>query len=420
MYFEYSASFIAAPLAISPFKLEVSGGLHELRQADFEYVPGVLADSIPDGWGRLVQDRAFLAQGVPRERVRVIDRLSALGAAGMGALSFSPIRQLEEDTTTADIWPLDLQALAAQAARVYEGSAEELLPGMRLGGGSPGGARPKVLAGLRISDDTIDLIVGVTPGIVTGRLPALPADYVPYLIKFGAGEDTLTFGLDIGAAEEAYARMARLAGLEMPTTHLLTAKDGHRHFAIERFDRHGPGGRERLHMHTLGGLLHASHRAPSLDYDALLGATFALTRDHAQLKEAFRRAVFNVFAFNRDDHARNFSFLMDRTGSWRLAPAYDLTYNTGINGYHSTSIAGESLNPTVEHLRTVATTRDLPATDTREVIDQVADAVGHWQAIAKELEIAPAVISRLAGVFARTRAAAFPATTARKGTRTKH
>lgn len=413
MYFEYAAAFIEDPLRVSPFKLPVSPGLHELVSADFDYVPGLIADSIPDGWGRMVQDRAFEKHGLPAGRVRVIDRLSALGAAGMGALVFSPVKPLEADNTSMDAWPLDLEALAAQATRVYDGSAEDLLPEMRLAGGSPGGARPKMLAGLRISGQKTDLIAGVTPATVTGRLPALPADYVPCLIKFGTSQDARLYGRDVGAVEEGYARMARLAGLDIPTTHLLTARDGHRHFATERFDRHGPGGAGRFHMHTLGGLLHASHRAPTLDYESLLAATFALTQDRAQLKEAFRRAAFNVFAFNRDDHARNVSFLMGESGAWRLAPAYDLTYNTGINGYHSTSVAGESLNPTAEHLRTVATARDLSATDTTEVVDQVVDAVGQWEAIAGELEIAPIVISRLATVFTRTRAEAFPPSTTR-------
>ena len=421
MYFEYADSFIADPLHVSPLRLPVSAGLHELVRADFDYVPGLLADSIPDGWGRLVQDRAFEAQGVTAGRVRVVDRLSALGAAGMGALVFSPVRQLEADSASTDTWPLDLEALAAQATRVHEGSAEDLLPGMRLGGGPPGGARPKVLAGMRINGEKIDLIAGVTPGIVTGRLPALPEDYVPYLIKFGKSQDTRLYGRDVGAVEEAYARMARLAGLDMPTTHLLTASDGHRHFAIERFDRHGPGGAGRFHMHTLGGLLHASHRTPSLDYDALLGATFALTQDRAQLKEAFRRAAFNVFAFNRDDHARNFSFLMDASGTWRLAPAYDLTYSTGVNGYHSISVADESLSPTAAHLRTVATMRDLSDHDATEVIQQVADAVGQWETIAMALDIAPAVTTRLANAFTRTRNDAFPPDTTRaKPARKRH
>ena len=112
MYFEYAASFIADPLHVSPLKLPVSPGLHELISADFDYVPGLIADSIPDGWGRMIQDRAFEAQGDSAGRVRVVERLSALGAAGMGALVFKPVRPLETDSASTDTWPLDLEAVA--------------------------------------------------------------------------------------------------------------------------------------------------------------------------------------------------------------------------------------------------------------------------------------------------------------------
>lgn len=415
VYFEYDPSFIAAPLPVSPHVLPVGPGLREHPDRDFDYVPGLIADSVPDGWGRLVQDQAFAAQGVSPERVSVLDRLSALGAAGMGALTFRPASPLDAGRKDAAAWPLDLEALAAQAVRVYDGSAEELLPTMRLGGGSPGGARPKILAGLRArADGGVDLIAGVTPGIVTGRTPALPPDYEPYLVKFGAGTELRVFGRDAGAAEEAYARMARAAGLDLPTTCLLTARDGQRHFAIRRFDRYGPGGIGRLHMHTLGGLIHASHRRPVLDYGTLLAATGWLTRDDRAVLEAFRRAAFNVLAHNRDDHARNFAYLMAADGTWRFAPAYDLTFNEGINGQHTTTVVGEGAAPTTTHLRQLAEDHGLAPRAADEVLERVGDAVGQWPQLARELEIAPAVARGLADAHTRVRCAALPASTARR------
>ncbi|WP_373061215.1 type II toxin-antitoxin system HipA family toxin [Gemmatimonas sp.] len=419
LHFAYDATFIALPLPVSPHVLPVRAGVHAHHERAFDYVPGLIADSLPDGWGKTVQDRSFSGLGVPRERINAVDRLAAIGAAGMGALTFTPAAPLDPDDGST-VWPLDLDALAAQAGRVLSGSAEELLPALRAAGGSPGGARPKVLAGLRESGcGAIDLIAGVTPATVTGRAPALPSEYVPYLVKFGTQDDVRLYGRDAGAVEEAYARMARAAGLEVPETRLLHAGDGERHFAIRRFDRHGAGGVGRLHMHTLAGLLHASHQEPSLDYEAFVQATKWLTRDHVATVEAFRRAVFNVLAHNRDDHTKNFAYLMDSAGRWRLAPAYDLTFSTGPNGHHTTSVAGESLAPTETHLASVAEAGGVHPREGREVLEQVGDAVGRWPEFAGEVNVASTVSQRFTETFNRVRRDVLPTSTARRA-RARH
>lgn len=410
VYFEYHPNFLGSPLDVSPLRAPVKPGLIEHAHRDFDWLPGLIADSAPDGWARTIQDRAFAQLGVGRERITILDRLAALGDAGMGALTFRPVVALGDeaaaDRTASDTtaWPLDLERIAAQAVRVYNGSAETLLPMLQLGGGSPGGARPKVLAGLaERASGRIDLIAGVTPSIVDGRTPALPVDYVPYLIKFGAGDDVRRFGTDVGAVEQAYAEMARAAGIDMPATRLLTTSDGARHFAIQRFDRFGPGGVGRLHMHTVGGLLHASFREPSLDYRQILQLGARLTRDVRTQLEILRRAAFNVFTHNRDDHARNFAFLMDSTGRWRFSPAYDLTFSEGINGHHTTSVADESQSPTRRHLEQLASEMDVPHGDARAAIDQVIDAVGQWHRVATSLTIAPGVIAECERVFRERR-----------------
>lgn len=407
LYFEYHPTFIANPLPVSPLRAPVQAGLLEHPDADFDRLPGLLSDSAPDGWGRTVQDRAFAARGQDRRTLTIMDRLAAVGAAGMGALTFQPAEVLEGDRSDhADRWPLLLPDVAAQAVRLYDGSAEALLPTLRLGGGSPGGARPKVLAGLAERDDgRIELIAGVTPSMLLGRAPALPSDYVPYLIKFGAGEDVQRFGRDVGAVEHAYALMARAAGLDVPTTRLLEAQDGERHFACARFDRFGPGGIGRRHMHTAGGLLHASYRLPSLDYRQLLQLGLYLTRAMPTAVELLRRAAFNVFTHNRDDHARNFAFLMDEAGQWTCSPAYDLTYSDGINGHHTTSVADETEHPGRAALEKLGAEVDLPAAQVQAVIEQVIDQVGQWPAVARSLEIARPVIDSLEQVFTRLRTA---------------
>jgi serine/threonine-protein kinase HipA len=405
VYFEYDPAFLAESLPVSPLHTPARAGLFNHAHRDFDRLPGLIADSAPDGWGRTVQDRAFAAIGVDRARITILDRLAAVGCAAMGALTFRPVEMLEADASNAGAgWPLDLERVASQAVRVFDGSAEELLPALRLGGGSPGGARPKVLAGLaERPNGNIDIFTGVTRDLLIGRATALPPAYTPWLIKFGAGADARLFGRDVGAVEAAYAEMARRAGLDVPSTRLLQAADGERHFAIERFDRFGPGGIERRHMHTASGLLHASFREPSLDYEMLMKLAQGLTHAVPASLEVLRRAAFNVFTHNRDDHARNFAFLMDDAGQWSFSPAYDLMYGEGLNGHHTTSVADESLSPGRRQLEQLADRRDLPMGAVRAAIDEVIDQVGQWRTVAASLEIASPVIDRLEQVFTRVR-----------------
>jgi serine/threonine-protein kinase HipA len=361
VYFEYDRAFLQAPLPISPFKLPVRPGVAEHGERGFAEVFGVFNDSLPDGWGLLLMDREFRRRGVDPVRLSILDRLAYIGTRGMGALTYHPPTGGGDD----DARSIDLAAIASQAERILEGSAEEVLPALRIAGGSPGGARPKIVVGVR------------GDGHLISGTAALPDGYRHFLVKFPASEDPS----DVGAVEEAYARMARAAGIDVPTTRLFDTPDGGRYFGAERFDREG---NLRLHMHTLGGILHASHRLPSLDYEGLLLATLELTKDHRQMEEAFRRMAFNVFAHNRDDHVKNFSYLMDRGGRWRFAPAYDLVYSEGPGGEHTMAVAGEARNPAERDMLGVAERCDLDASRASRILQQVQSAVQEWSRFARE------------------------------------
>jgi serine/threonine-protein kinase HipA len=353
--FEYDAAFLTEPLPISPFKLPTRPGAFEDTEWTFGGLPGVFNDSLPDGWGLLLMDRHFRKQGMPLGKVTPLDRLAYIHTRGMGALTYHP-----SSDGPAKSGFLDLNKLADQAERILEGSPEEVLPALQLAGGSPGGARPKVLVGVR--PEAMRLIAG------TGELPP---GYRHYVIKFGTRDD----GPFTGPIEAAYALMARSAGITVPETRLFQTEDGRKHFGAERFDRNG---NERLHAHTLGGLLHASHRVPSLDYEGFLKATLALTKDHRQLDEAYRRMAFNVLAHNRDDHVKNISYLMHPDGTWQLAPAYDLIYSTGINGWHTMDVAGEAQEPRREHMVHLADTTGIRRSDALAIIEEVREAIEKW------------------------------------------
>lgn len=363
IYFEYAASFIDDPLPLSPFKLPVRPGLHEDVERTFGGLHGVFYDSLPDGWGLLLMDRRFRQAGIDLGRVTPLDRLAYIGGRSMGALIYQPAQSLDE----ASLLTVDLDHLAGQAKLVLEGSAEDILPQLVVAGGSPGGARPKVLVGVREADN--HMVSGGT---------GLPEGYRHYMIKFGALED----GADIGAVEAAYAIMAGQAGIEMRRTRLFETGAG-RYFGVERFDVNG----ERRHVHTLGGLLHASHRHPSIEYDAFLRATLMLTRDHRQVVAAFRQMAFNVFAHNRDDHARNFSFVMARDGTWTLTPAYDIVFSYGIQGWHTMAVEGEAENPTRSQMLRVGEANGIVRKDGQQIIERVEGAVAAWPRIARDLDV---------------------------------
>lgn len=362
--FEYDPAFLEAGLNISPFHLPVRQGVATADAGIFDGLFGVFNDSLPDGWGRLLLDRAVEKLGVMRGELTPLDRLAHVGLHGMGALSYEP------DLGAADNEPttLQLDRLAREAASVLAGEQGPVIEKLLKLNGASAGARPKVMA--QVSADKKKLVHG----------PArLPDGFAHWMIKFPSTNDSA----DIGAIEYAYSRMADDAGLDMPETHLFGAKKK-RYFGIKRFDRDGD---RRIHMHSLSGLVHADHRTPSVDYDTLLKVTQALTRDVREAEKAFRLACFNVLAHNRDDHSKNFSFLLDdATGVWTLAPAYDLTFSFGPNGEQSMMVMGEGRAPAAEHLRALAKKHGLRNGET--ILGQVQEAVAKWNRYADAAGVA--------------------------------
>lgn len=358
--FEYDAGFLSKGLLISPFKLPLREGVFLVEDRVFEGLFGVFNDSLPDGWGRLLLDRAAQSRGVAYQRLTPLDRLAHVGDHGMGALIYRP----DHSDGTEDGKEVNLQIIRQEVDKVLEGGPTEILRELLQLGGSSAGARPKILVGYRPGH----------AGIVHGP-GKLPADYEPWLIKFPSSLDQP----DIGAIEYAYSEMARAAGVEVPPARLFTEASGRAYFGVKRFDR---SGNDRMHMHTAAGLLHADHRIPSLDYENLLRCALALTRSMAEVEKAYRLAVFNVFAHNRDDHSKNFSFLMNEHGKWSFAPAYDLTFSYGPGGEHCSMVMGEGRNPGAGDLRKLAAKFQVKRADA--IIEEVRDATSRWMHFARE------------------------------------
>jgi serine/threonine-protein kinase HipA len=244
-----------------------------------------------------------------------------------------------------------------------------VLPQLLRAGGSPGGARPKVLVG--VSGDSI----------LSGE-DDLPPGYTAWIVKFPARQDSP----DAGPGELAYSLMAREAGLAMPPARLFETARGERFFGVERFDRQGD---HRYHVHTFGNLIHSNFRIPSCDYRQLLEVTRILTRDHQAVLECYRRMVFNVLTHNRDDHVKNFAFRMTDAGDWKLAPAYDLVFAEGPGGEHTMTIAGEGRAPARRHLLRLAAPAGIADRDAESILDEVAAAATRWRVHARHTGVSP-------------------------------
>lgn len=382
--FEYDSAFIASGLQISPFHLPLRPGVQTGDPAIFDGLFGVFNDSLPDGWGRLLLDRAVERKGINRGQLSTLDRLAYVGVHGMGALSYEP----DHSTRNRKPITLDLTKLAAEAQTILAGEEGEIIEKLLKLNGASAGARPKVVA--QVSADHKKIVHGPA---------ALPDGYSHWMIKFPSTNDSK----DVGPIEYAYSLMARDAGVPMPETHLFRAKGRQKFFGIKRFDREGD---RRLHMHSLSGIVHADHRVPSMDYDGLLKVTLLLTRDIREVEKAFAIACFNVLAHNRDDHAKNVSFLMDEAGTWQLAPAYDLTFSFGPGGEHSTMVMGEGKAPGTAQLRALGTKHGLRATNA--IIDRVEAAIARWTLHADAAGIAKASAAKIGKAIAAVAAAGIP------------
>ncbi len=362
LVFEYDPAFLATGHELSPFSLPLRPGV---QTRDGGKLPGLFDDSLPDAWGRRVMLEWFRRQGTAGHDVPPLAMLAYVGTHGMGALTYEPARDVAGHPWTA----VSLDALQAAVLRA-EQAGEIDLSLLAEVGSSAGGARPKALIAL--------------PRQGTGRTLAgageVPTTHDAWLVKF----DTSSDGTH-GPMEEAYALMARAAGVDVPETRLLETKQGdkvRRHFAVKRFDREGA---ERIHHHTLAAMLHVG--GGDLNYETFLRVARRLTQDEDEVWRAFRRAVFNTLASNRDDHGKNHGFLY-RDRKWRVGPAYDLTFTSAQQlPERGMAILGERRAVDVNYLLRLAENEGLARRSAEGVVAQVRASVARWREFADQAQV---------------------------------
>ncbi len=351
--FQYEPDFLEKGIALSPYFLPLRKDIFCDRKRTFAGLFGVFHDSLPDGWGLLLLDRALSRLGRSLAQTSPLERLALAGSRAMGALEYEP-----EQSVSVEDMPMDLDTLAWESKKLlqehsYRGGYLDALLSLS---GSLCGARPK-----------ISILVPDRDGVP-----------VPWIVKFRALHDDPEAGL----AEYRLSLAAGKAGILKPETRLFPSQDCAGFFGVRRFDRLARGQHIlKIHTHTACGLLHAAHNFPSLDYENLIRLTMDLTRDMDDVERLVRLMVFNVKAGNRDAHSKNFSFLMDASYRWHLAPAYDITSCPGLNGEHCCAVNGKSKDITDEDLAKAAAVGGIGAKKVRLMIEQTCDALSDAQCL---------------------------------------
>ncbi|QCP50724.1 type II toxin-antitoxin system HipA family toxin [Trinickia violacea] len=363
LLFEYSAEALQRGLELSPLKLPLAASTYGAFPAHQLRLPGLVSDALPDGWGMLLMDRLFRKEGREPGRMSPLERLAFIGDKAMGALLFEPADS--DSLVPADVQLLEL---ANEVRQVMSDGSEALLRELALMGGSPHGARPKVLVNF---DRQTNRMWNTDQGAGT-----------PWLVKFPAQHEHA----EVCAVEALYGALATACELRMPATVHFDLGSGLSAFGIERFDRVNG---LRVPMHTAAGAMHVDFRVPQVDYVALLRLTQFMTRDAREVRQAFERCVFNVIFNNRDDHAKNFSFLLGADGRWQFSPAYDLTFNEGPGGEHQMDICGEARAPARQHLLQLARMTGIAERDAKQAIERIASVAGQLRRFAQALPILP-------------------------------
>lgn len=383
--FEYDTSFAGRGLEPSPLMMPVREGrvysFAGLDRETFKGLPGMLADSLPDTYGRALFDRWLALTG--RTSSNPIETLCFLGKRCMGALEFEPAMDVSYDTHAKfeidSLVSVAKEALADKHAfdtNLNDDKKQAIAEILRLGT-SAGGQRAKAI--IAYNKDTGE--------VRSGQVDA-PEGFDYYLIKLDGVSAKAGFKEteNYGRLEYSFYKLVRACGIDMSECSLIE-ENGRAHFLTKRFDRRKG---KKVHMQTLCGIAHFDYRLHrAYSYEQAFNVMRALRLPYSEAKEMFRRLVFNVVVRNQDDHTKNISFLMDEEGKWRLSPAYDMGYafnpNGGWTATHQMSVNGKFDDINRQDLIAFAQQNNIK--DASLIIDEICDATSHWPQMARECDV---------------------------------
>ena len=336
--FSYSEEWLEHGFSVSPFSLPLKNEVFVPKKDYFDGLFGVFADSLPDAWGQLLLERLLKERGKKEAQYSVLDRLAIVGKSGMRALTYHPQKEIGMGQQMDD-----LDELSVHCQKILSTQYSEKLDELYRLGGTSGGARPKIMTEI---------------------------DGENWIIKFPAHVDKK----DVGKMEYDYSLCAKACGIVMSETRLFSSDICPGYFGTKRFDRRIEKNEiKRAHMLTAAALLELDFNQPSLDYHELMKLTKILTRDCTEdVENMYRRMCFNVFAHNRDDHSKNFTYIYnEKDDMWRLSPAYDLTYSNTYYGEHTTTVDGNGKNPGKKELVAVGVQAGMKKTYCERVAEEI-------------------------------------------------
>ncbi len=393
--FEYTPSFSRSGIQVSPLEMPLARhpfSFPGLSRETFNGLPGLVADSLPDKYGTALINVWLAGQGRDPADFNAVERLCYVGTRGMGALEFEPAEG-PDPATGEDIQIGALIELASEVlsnrteleASLAKGEREGALREILSVGTSAGGARAKAVIAWNPETDQVR----------SGQVDNGPG-FEPWLLKFDGVEDNrdkdaLADPRGYGLIEFAYSRMAKDAGVTMTACRLLT-ENGRSHFMTRRFDRDDQN--RKIHMQSLGAIAHFDFNQPgAYSYEQALLVARRLNLGPDAREQMFRRMTFNVVARNQDDHVKNIAFLMDRAGSWGLAPAFDVTYSynpkSKWTGRHQMTLAGKAEGFTLDDFIEAGKVATLPRGRAKEIVAEVTEVVSRWSAYAEDAKVDP-------------------------------
>jgi len=402
--FEYDPAFSRSGIQIAPLSMPLSGQLYSfpaLRPETFHGLPGLLADSLPDRFGNALIDAWLARSGRTPDAFNAVERLCYTGSRGMGALEYAPAIRLGVSGSA----PLEIERLVKLASEVLthrnnlqvwfhdEGKEFSLKEILRVGT-SAGGARAKAVIAWNPENNEVR-----SGQVKAGR------GFEYWLLKFdgvsGNKDKELEDPKGYGAIEYAYYQMALDAGITMTPCRLFE-ENGRRHFMTKRFDRLEDGG--KLHMQSLCGMAHYDfNQAGAYGYEQALQVIRRLCLPMASVEEQFRRMVFNIVARNQDDHVKNIAFLMDRSGNWSLAPAFDMTYSYQPEGKwtssHQMTMNGKRSGFLLDDFKACAKSASMKRGRAETIIGEVQDVVHRWHDYAEESRVNPRQRDKIAAML---------------------
>lgn len=403
--FSYVPAFVRSQIQVSPFEMPLREGPFDfpyLPTVTFKGLPGLLADSLPDKFGNALIDRWLIEQNRNIEEFNPVERLCYVGHRGMGALEFEPaVSGPNHEDRPLQLEPLVLLAnkvlseRAALSGQLEGINDEAALNDILKVGTSAGGARAKAL-----------LAWNETTGEFRSGQVESHDGFSQWLLKFDGvtvnADKEVADPLGYGRLEYACYLLAIEAGIDMSESRLFE-EGGRAHFMTRRFDRTPAG---KLHMQSLCALRHYDfNQARAYSYEQAIETIRGLKLGREAQKQMVRRAFLNLCIRNQDDHTKNISFLMDKTGAWSLAPAFDVVYAYNPTGtwtsQHQMSLNGKTDGFTRDDLHTFARFADLKTRETNQLLEQIQDSVASWASYADQAGVPPEFERAVAMSFRR-------------------